>query len=76
HHHGGHGGGSQLGAQLSALMAQTGQGAASTTAGTSPSADVAGLDQSFKSLLSTLGVTGNNASLNTFLQSMSSSMPA
>ena len=76
HHHGGHGGGSQLGAQLSALMSQTGQGAASTTAGTSPSADVAGLDQSFKSLLSTLGVTGNNASLNTFLQSMSSSMPA
>ena len=76
HHHGGHGGGSQLGAQLNALMAQTGQGAASTTAGTSPSADVAGLDQSFKSLLSTLGVTGNNASLNTFLQSMSSSMPA
>jgi len=76
HHHGGHGGGSQLGAQLSALMAQTGQGAVSATAGTSPSADVAGLDQSFKSLLSTLGVTGNNASLNTFLQSMSSSMPA
>ena len=76
HHHGGHGGGSQLGAQLSALMAQTGQGAASTSAGSSPSADVAGLDQSFKSLLSTLGVTGNNASLNTFLQSMSSSISA
>jgi hypothetical protein len=57
-------------------MAQTGQGATSAQAGSSPSADVAGLDQSFKSLLSTLGVTGNNASLNTFLQSMSSSISA
>jgi hypothetical protein len=74
HHHGGHGGGSQLGAELSALMAQTSQGANSATTGAPGT--VAGLDQSFKSLLSTLGVTGNNASLNTFLQSMSSSLQA
>jgi hypothetical protein len=74
HHHGGHGGGSQLGAQLSALMAQTSQAASTGTAGAPGAAN--GLDQSFKSLLSTLGVTGNNASLNTFLQSMSSSLQA
>jgi hypothetical protein len=34
------------------------------------------LDQSFKNLLQTLGVTGNNASLNSFLQAMSANVQA
>ena len=74
HHHGGGQGGGQMSSELSSLIGQTSQ----TNGGTSTDANNpnAGLDQSFKSLLSTLGVSGNNASLNSFLQSMSATMQA
>jgi hypothetical protein len=74
HHHGGGQGGGQMSSELSSLIGQTPQ----TNDGTSTDANNpnAGLDQSFKSLLSTLGVSGNNASLNSFLQSMSATMQA
>lgn len=74
HHHGGGQGGGQLVSELSSLIGRTSQ----TNGGTSTDANNpnAGLDQSFKSLLSTLGVSGNNASLNSFLQSMSATMQA
>ena len=66
-HHGGGSGGQALNAELNALIAQNSN--SSATSGSS-----AGLDQSFKSLLSNLGVSGNNASLNSFLQALSSNM--
>jgi len=68
---------------LSALIAQTATNSSTTAtdgsaAATSPTttgaATTASLDQSFKTLLTTLGVSGNNASLNTFLQAMSANM--
>jgi hypothetical protein len=83
HHHGGGGSGdAQLQAGLSSLIGQTAatasattaDGAAATAPATTAAAGTAALDQSFKNLLSTLGVSGNNASLNTFLQAMSASM--
>jgi hypothetical protein len=56
------------------LIGQTSQtNGANSTDANNPNA---GLDQSFKNLLSTLGVSGNNASLNSFLQSMSATMQA
>ena len=72
HHHRHHqgGGGSQLNSELNALIAQNSQNTDPNVAANSTS----GLDQSFKSLLNTLGVSGNNASLNSFLQAMSSNM--
>lgn len=75
HHHGGDN--AKLGAELSSLIAQT--STASTDGSTTTSAPAAAtsmtsLDQSFKTLLGTLGVSGNNASLNTFLQAMSANM--
>ena len=70
HHHGGQGGG-QMASELSSLIGQTSQ-----ATGTEAASPTTGLDQSFKSLLSTLGVSGNNASLNSFLQSMSDTMQA
>ena len=75
HHHGGDN--AKLGAELSSLIAQT--STASTDGSTTTSASAAAtsmtnLDQSFKTLLGTLGVSGNNASLNTFLQAMSANM--
>ena len=75
HHHGG--GNAKLGAELSSLIAQT--STASTDGSTTTSApavatSMTSLDQSFKNLLGTLGVSGNNASLNTFLQAMSANM--
>jgi len=78
HHHSGQGG-SQMSAELASLIGQTQQGSTGTSASDPTNAaagSVAGLDQSFKSLLNTLGVSGNNASLNSFLQTMSSSMSA
>ncbi|MEI7515442.1 MAG: hypothetical protein WCK81_08625 [Betaproteobacteria bacterium] len=81
HHH--HGGGAaadaKLGAELGSLIAQTSAAATDpSTAATAPAAatatSTASLDQSFKNLLNTLGVSGNNASLNTFLQAMSANM--
>ena len=77
HHSGGGAGGAQLASELSALIAQTSPTGTATTAATTASIAAAGstnLDQSFKNLLSTLGVTGNNASLNSFLQVMSTNM--
>jgi len=83
HHHHPGGGGAKLGEELSALIAQTATNSSSTAtdgsaAATSPTttgaATTASLDQSFKTLLTTLGVSGNNASLNTFLQAMSANM--
>ena len=49
---------------------------ASTTAATSATttASSSGLDQSFNNLLQALGVSGNNASLNDFLQALASKM--
>ncbi len=91
HHHGGGGGDAQLAAELNALIAQTASSAATGTAtataaatatvtATDPAASAAtsttALDQSFKNLLQTLGVTGNNASLNSFLQAMSANVQA
>ena len=72
HHHSGQGGG-QLNSELSALIGQTSTDAngATTAAATGSGSATAGLDQSFKNLLTTLGVTGNNASLNSFLQNLS-----
>ena len=70
HHHHHHGGGSSLNSELNALIAQNSQSSNAASSGNSAN----GLDQSFKSLLSTLGVSGNNASLNSFLQAMSSNM--
>ena len=68
HHHGGGGGNGQtLAADLNSLIAQN----STTTASTG---NATGLDQSFKSLLANLGVSGNNASLNSFLQALSSNM--
>jgi hypothetical protein len=73
------------------LIAQTASSAATGTAtttaaatatvtATDPAASAAtsttALDQSFKNLLQTLGVTGNNASLNSFLQAMSANVQA
>jgi hypothetical protein len=88
HHHNG-GSDAQLAAELNALIAQTasaaassdqGNGTATASAGTTAAAANAtpsgALDQSFKNLLSTLGVTGNNASLNSFLQAMSANVQA
>jgi hypothetical protein len=76
HHH--HGGGSaKLGAELGSLIAQTSNSSTdSSTTASAPAVatSVASLDQSFKTLLGTLGVSGNNASLNTFLQAMSANM--
>lgn len=48
----------------------------STTSVATNTAPASALDQSFKNLLSTLGVTGNNASLNSFLQAMSANVQA
>lgn len=74
HHHGGGQGGSQFSSELSSLISQTSQSNGGNSTDTNN--PVVGLDQSIKNLLSTLGVSGNNASLNSFLQSMSSSMQA
>ena len=91
HHHHGGSGDAQLAAELNALIAQTASspasGTATTTAATTSTGTVAdpaasastsstALDQSFKNLLQTLGVTGNNASLNSFLQAMSANVQA
>ena len=84
-HHHRHGGGAEtakLGAELGSLIAQTsasvaqnGTAAASADpAATAAAGTTANLDQSFKNLLSTLGVSGNNASLNSFLQAMKSNL--
>ncbi|MEI6804607.1 MAG: hypothetical protein WCK83_15725 [Burkholderiales bacterium] len=76
HHH--HGSGTKLMAELKSLIAQTAPTAttASTTAATSATttASSSGLDQSFNNLLQALGVSGNNASLNDFLQALASKM--
>jgi hypothetical protein len=71
HHHSGQGGG-QLNSELSALIGQTSPDAngATAAAATGSGSATAGLDQSFKNLLTTLGVTGNNASLNSFLKNL------
>ena len=89
HHHHDGGGDAQLVAELNALIAQTASssssndsGAGSSTASAASSSVAANsvptsaLDDSFKNLLSTLGVTGNNASLNSFLQAMSAKVEA
>ena len=89
HHHHNGGGDAQLAAELNALIAQTASAATSSDPATSTATASAGttaaaanatpsgaLDQSFKNLLSTLGVTGNNASLNSFLQAMSATVQA
>ncbi len=89
HHHHDGGGDAQLAAELNALIAQTASSASSADSGTGSSlasaattatpanaAPATALDQSFKNLLSTLGVTGNNASLNSFLQAMSANVQA
>ena len=78
HHHGG--GDAKLAAELSSLIAQTASTASTATTASDPAATAAAspvaaanttaLDQSFKSLLTTLGVSGNNASLNGFLSAM------
>ncbi len=74
------GGDAKLAAELSSLMAQTASTASTATPASDPAATAAAspvaaanttaLDQSFKSLLTTLGVSGNNASLNGFLSAM------
>jgi hypothetical protein len=85
HHHHDGGGDAQLVAELNALISQTTSSTATSTAtatatGTTvdpaTAAPASALDQSFKNLLSTLGVTGNNASLNSFLQAMSADVQA
>jgi len=88
HHHHDGGGDAQLVAELNALISQTASSSAtsptatSTTPATGTTVDPAtaapasALDQSFKNLLSSLGVTGNNASLNSFLQAMSADVQA
>jgi hypothetical protein len=90
HHHHDGGGDAQLVAELNALISQTTSStatsstamstAAATATGTTvdpaTAAPASTLDQSFKNLLSTLGVTGNNASLNSFLQAMSADVQA
>ena len=88
HHHHDGGGDAQLVAELNALISQTAASAATSPTATSTTpatgitvdpataAPASALDQSFKNLLSTLGVTGNNASLNSFLQAMSADVQA
>jgi len=74
HHHHGGGGGVQLQAELSSLIDQTSTTASGTSPASTAATGTASLDQSFQNLLGSLGVTGNNASLNTFLQAMSANM--
>lgn len=88
HHHHDGGGDAQLIAELNALISQTTSStgtsstatstpkATGTTVDPATAAPASALDQSFKNLLSTLGVTGNNASLNSFLQAMSADVQA
>jgi len=88
HHHHDGGGDAQLVAELNALISQTASSTAtsstatstavatSTTVDPATAAPASALDQSFKNLLSSLGVTGNNASLNSFLQAMSADVQA
>ncbi len=61
----------KLGAELGSLISQTASGSANAATSTAAPSN---LDQSFNNLLSTLGVSGNNASLNTFLQALQSNM--
>ncbi len=86
HHHHEGGGDAQLVAELNALISQTASSTAASSTATSTAtgttadpvtaAPASPLDQSFKNLLSSLGVTGNNASLNSFLQAMSADVQA
>lgn len=71
HHHQESADTAKLGAELGSLISQTASGSANAASST---ATPSNLDQSFNNLLSTLGVSGNNASLNTFLQALQSNM--
>jgi len=71
HHHQESAETAKLGAELGSLISQTASGNANAA---SSAAAPSNLDQSFNNLLSTLGVSGNNASLNTFLQALQSNM--
>jgi len=71
HHHQESADTAKLGAELGSLISQTASGSANAATSTAAPSN---LDQSFNNLLSTLGVSGNNASLNTFLQALQSNM--
>jgi len=71
HHHQESAETAKLGAELGSLISQTASGSANAATSTAAPSN---LDQSFNNLLSTLGVSGNNASLNTFLQALQSNM--
>ncbi len=71
HHHQESADTANLGAELGSLISQTASGSANAARS---AAAPSNLDQSFNNLLSTLGVSGNNASLNTFLQALQSNM--
>lgn len=71
HHHQEAADTAKLSSELGSLISQTASASANASSSTAAPSD---LDKSFNNLLSTLGLSGNNASLNTFLQAMQSNM--